>query len=164
MFNLLYCGAFSGAPSPLHTSSVVLLTIVGVVGAAAACLTLNALVASPLRTFRRVVPFALALSFIPDAAIWLSHSYQHTTRACEPRTAQASMNTDSMSEPARITCTVRLIEAEAWATTARRLRVHGRFKPRRTPCSDKEGSTKGEARNVVVAPAHRRNRRRTRRL
>jgi uncharacterized protein YacL len=67
--------------SPLHTSSVVLLTIVGVVGATAACLTLNVLVASPLRTFRRVVPFALALSFIPDAAIWLSHSYQHTARA-----------------------------------------------------------------------------------
>jgi uncharacterized protein YacL len=67
--------------SPLHTSSVVLLTIVGVVGATAACLTLNVLVASPLRTFRRVVPFALALSFIPDAAIWLSHSYPHTARA-----------------------------------------------------------------------------------
>jgi len=81
LFNLLYCGAFSGAPSPLHTSSVVLLTIVGVVGAAAACLTLNALVASPLRTFRRIVPFALALSFIPDAAIWASNAYDHTARA-----------------------------------------------------------------------------------
>jgi uncharacterized protein YacL len=67
--------------SPLHTSSVVLLTIVGVVGATAACLTLNALVASPLRTFRRIVPFALALSFIPDAAIWASNAYDHTARA-----------------------------------------------------------------------------------
>jgi hypothetical protein len=67
--------------SPLHTSSVVMLTIVGVVGATLACLALNAVVANPLRTFRRVVPFALALSFIPDVAIWAGHAYQHTARA-----------------------------------------------------------------------------------
>jgi uncharacterized protein YacL len=67
--------------SPLHTSSVVSLTILGVVGATVACLLLNALVANPLRTFRRVVPFALALSFIPDIAIWAGHSFQHTARA-----------------------------------------------------------------------------------
>ncbi len=67
--------------SPLHTSSVVSLTILGVIGATVACLILNALVANPLKTFRRVVPFALALSFVPDIAIWAGHSYQHTDRA-----------------------------------------------------------------------------------
>jgi uncharacterized protein YacL len=67
--------------SPLHTSSVVFLTIVGVIGATVACLTLNAVATQPVAVFRRVVPAALALSFIPDAAIWLSHSYQHTARA-----------------------------------------------------------------------------------
>lgn len=66
--------------SPLHTSSVVFLTILGVVGATVACLALNALVASPLRTFRRVVPIALTLSFIPDVSIWVSHAYEHTAR------------------------------------------------------------------------------------
>jgi hypothetical protein len=67
--------------TPLHTSSVVFLTIVGVIGATVACLTLNAVAAQPVAVFRRVVPAALALSFIPDAAIWLSRSYQHTARA-----------------------------------------------------------------------------------
>jgi uncharacterized protein YacL len=67
--------------TPLHTSSVVLLTIFGVVGATVACLVLNALVASPLATFRRVVPIALTLSFIPDVLIWTSHAYDHTARA-----------------------------------------------------------------------------------
>ena len=66
--------------TPLHTSSVVVLTIFGIVGATAACLVLNALVASPLRTFRRIVPIALTLSFIPDISIWASHSYEHTAR------------------------------------------------------------------------------------
>ena len=67
--------------TPLHTSSVIFLTILGVVGATVACLVLNTLVASPLRSFRRIVPIALTLSFVPDAAIWLSNSYQHTARA-----------------------------------------------------------------------------------
>jgi len=73
--------AVPSAFSPLHTSSVVFLTILGVVGATVECLVLNALVASPLRTFRRVVPIVLALSFIPDALIWISHAYEHTARA-----------------------------------------------------------------------------------
>ena len=67
--------------TPLHTSSVVFLTILGVVGATVACLVLNALVASPLATFRRLVPIALTLSFIPDVLIWTSHAYEHTARA-----------------------------------------------------------------------------------
>ena len=66
--------------TPLHTSSVVVLTIFGIVGATVACLVLNALVASPLRTFRRIVPIALTLSFIPDISIWASHAYGHTAR------------------------------------------------------------------------------------
>jgi hypothetical protein len=67
--------------TPLRLSSVISLTILGVVAATGACLALNALVARPVATFTRLVPFALALSFIPDVAIWLRSSYQGTARA-----------------------------------------------------------------------------------
>ncbi len=66
---------------PLKVPSVVSLTILGVAGATASCFALNRLVRDSGGAFRRVAGFALLLSFIPDAAIWASHAYQHTARA-----------------------------------------------------------------------------------
>jgi hypothetical protein len=67
--------------TPLHASSVITLTVFGVIGATIACLLLNRFTDRPVGTFRTLAPIALALSFIPDALIWLSHSYGHTARA-----------------------------------------------------------------------------------
>lgn len=58
--------------SPLQPASEISLTVLGFLAAAATALLLNRLVATPISTFRRIVPFALGLSLIPDLALWAS--------------------------------------------------------------------------------------------
>jgi len=67
--------------SPLRPASVISLTTVGVLLAAATCLWLNRVSHRPLATFRSVALAALPLSFIPDAAIWLTAHYPETRAA-----------------------------------------------------------------------------------
>ncbi len=67
--------------TPLKLGSVVMLTVLGVLAAAGACRLLNTVSKQPIRTFWRVAPVALVLSFIPDIAIWTAHGYSHTATA-----------------------------------------------------------------------------------
>lgn len=67
--------------TPLKLASVVMLTVLGVLAAAGACRLLNTVSRQPIRTFWRVAPVALAVSFIPDIAIWAGHAYSHTATA-----------------------------------------------------------------------------------
>ena len=67
--------------TPLKLGSVVMLTVLGVLAAAGACRLLNTVSKQPIRTFWRVSPVALVLSFIPDIAIWAGHAYSHTATA-----------------------------------------------------------------------------------
>lgn len=67
--------------SPLRPGSVISLTVAGVLLATATCLWLNRTSDRPLATFRTVALAALPLSFIPDAAIWLSAHYPQTRAA-----------------------------------------------------------------------------------
>ena len=66
---------------PLAAGSALGLTILGVLAAAGACAALNRLVEDPIRGFRRIAPIALALSFIPDFAIWIAGAYHGTAEA-----------------------------------------------------------------------------------
>jgi hypothetical protein len=68
----------TGRFSPLRPASVISLTVVGVLLAAATCLWLNRTSDRPLASFRRVAVVVLPLSFIPDAAIWLTAHYPET--------------------------------------------------------------------------------------
>jgi Family of unknown function (DUF6069) len=67
--------------TPLHPASVISLTIVGVLLASATCLWLNRTSPRPIATFRSIAVAVLPLSFIPDAAIWLSAHYPQTRAA-----------------------------------------------------------------------------------
>ena len=67
--------------SPLHPASVISLTVVGVVLATASCLWLNRTSPRPIATFRSVALVILPLSFIPDAAIWVTAHYPQTRAA-----------------------------------------------------------------------------------
>ncbi len=67
--------------TPLHTSSVIFFTVLGAIAATLACAVINRVASRPVDAFRRIVPFALIASFIPDIAIWASHGYQHTATA-----------------------------------------------------------------------------------
>ena len=67
--------------SPLHPASVISLTVVGVLLASATCLWLNRTSPRPIATFRSVALAVLPLSFIPDAAIWLTAHYPQTRAA-----------------------------------------------------------------------------------
>jgi hypothetical protein len=67
--------------SPLRPASVISLTVVGVLLATGTCLWLNRTSNRPLATFRSVALAALALSFVPDAAIWLTAHYPQTRAA-----------------------------------------------------------------------------------
>jgi hypothetical protein len=67
--------------SPLRPVSVISLTVIGVLMATAICLWLNRTSAQPLATFRRVALVVLPLSFVPDAAIWLTSLYPQTGAA-----------------------------------------------------------------------------------
>jgi hypothetical protein len=66
--------AVPAAFAPLHLSSVVSLTIIGAGAAAASCLVFNQLFKRPVSSFLHIAPVVLALSFIPDFAIWAGHS------------------------------------------------------------------------------------------
>ncbi len=66
---------------PLATGSAVSLTILGVLAAGGACAALNRFVADPIRSFRRIAPIALALSFVPDLGIWIAGAYHGTAEA-----------------------------------------------------------------------------------
>ena len=67
--------------SPLRPASVISLTTIGVLLAAATCLWLNRASNRPVATFRAVALAALLLSFIPDAAIWITAHYPETRAA-----------------------------------------------------------------------------------
>ena len=67
--------------SPLHPASVISLTVVGVLLASATCLWLNRTSPRPIAAFRSVALAVLPLSFIPDAAIWLTAHYPQTRAA-----------------------------------------------------------------------------------
>lgn len=67
--------------TPLHPASVISLTIIGVLLATATCLWLNRISQRPIATFRAVALVVLPLSFIPDAAIWLTAHYPQTRAA-----------------------------------------------------------------------------------
>lgn len=67
--------------SPLQPASVISLTTLGVLLAAATCLWLNRVSSRPIATFRTIAVAALLLSFIPDAAIWLTAHYPDTRAA-----------------------------------------------------------------------------------
>lgn len=67
--------------SPLHPASVISLTVIGVLLAAATCLWLNRVSERPVETFRTIAPAALLLSFAPDGAIWLTAHYPQTRAA-----------------------------------------------------------------------------------
>jgi hypothetical protein len=67
--------------SPLRPGSVISLTVIGVLMATATCLWLNRTSGQPLASFRRVALVALPLSFVPDAAIWLTSLYPQTGAA-----------------------------------------------------------------------------------
>jgi hypothetical protein len=71
----------TGRFTPLQPASVISLTVVGVLLAAAICLWLNRVSARPVATFRVVALGALLLSLIPDAAIWISAHYPQTRAA-----------------------------------------------------------------------------------
>jgi hypothetical protein len=68
----------TGRFTPLHPASVISLTIIGVLLATATCLWLNRTSQRPIATFRAVALVVLPLSFIPDAAIWLTAHYPQT--------------------------------------------------------------------------------------
>ena len=61
---------------PLQAGSVVFLTIIGVLLAAAFLRLLAGRSSRPAETFRRIVPVALAVSLIPDVLIWTSAAYE----------------------------------------------------------------------------------------
>jgi hypothetical protein len=67
--------------SPLRPESVISLTVIGVLLAGVTCLWLNRVSGRPLATFRTVALAVLPLSFIPDAAIWLTAHYPQTRAA-----------------------------------------------------------------------------------
>jgi hypothetical protein len=67
--------------SPLHPSSVISLTILGVLLAAAVCLWLPRVSDRPLTSFRSVGLTALVLSFVPDLGIWVSRVFPQTRAA-----------------------------------------------------------------------------------
>ena len=66
---------------PLAVGSVLSLTILGVLAAGASCAALNRFVGDSIGSFRRIAPIALALSFIPDFAIWAAGAYHGTAEA-----------------------------------------------------------------------------------
>ena len=67
--------------SPLRPVSVISLTVIGVLMATATCLWLNRTSDRPLASFRNVALVVLPLSFVPDAAIWLTSAYPQTRAA-----------------------------------------------------------------------------------
>jgi hypothetical protein len=77
-------GVLSDVPSaftPLAPASIVSLTVLGVVAAALFALALNRLSARPATMFRRAVPIAVTVSFVPDVAIWVGNAYSGTAKA-----------------------------------------------------------------------------------
>lgn len=67
--------------SPLAPGSVISLTVLGVLLAAATCLWLNRVSARPVASFRSVAAAALALSLVPDLIVWLARPFPQTRAA-----------------------------------------------------------------------------------
>ena len=67
--------------TPLQPGSVVFMTILGVVLAAAFLRVLAGRSDTPVETFRKIVPVALVLSLIPDIGIWASGAYAGAAEA-----------------------------------------------------------------------------------
>jgi len=67
--------------TPLQPGAIAFFSIVGVVGAVALFGFLRSRVDDPTRTFRQVVPVALAVSLIPDVVIWANDAYDGAAKA-----------------------------------------------------------------------------------
>ena len=67
--------------TPLQPGSVVFMTVLGVILAAVAYKVISGRSATPAATFRKIVPIALALSFVPDVLIWASDGYEGAAKA-----------------------------------------------------------------------------------
>ena len=67
--------------TPLQPGSVVFMTLLGVVLAAAFLRVLAGRTDTPVETFRKIVPVALVLSFVPDIAIWANGAYEGAAEA-----------------------------------------------------------------------------------
>ena len=67
--------------TPLQPGTIAFFSIVGVAGAVALFGFLRSRVADPTRTFRQIVPVALAVSLIPDVVIWANDAYDGAAKA-----------------------------------------------------------------------------------
>ena len=67
--------------TPLQPGSVVFMTVLGVALAAVAFKVVAGRSATPVETFRRIVPVALLVSFVPDALIWAADGYEGAAEA-----------------------------------------------------------------------------------
>jgi hypothetical protein len=67
--------------SPLAPGSVISLTVLGVLLAAATCLWLQRHSDRPVAMFRTVALAALGLSLIPDLVVWLARPFPQTRAA-----------------------------------------------------------------------------------
>jgi hypothetical protein len=67
--------------TPLQPGSVVFMTLLGIALAAGFLRLLAGRTDSPAETFRRIVPFALVLSLVPDVAIWANGAYEGAAEA-----------------------------------------------------------------------------------
>jgi hypothetical protein len=67
--------------TPLQPGSVVFMTVLGVVLAAVAFKIVAGRSATPVETFRKIVPVALVASFVPDVLIWAGEGYEGAAEA-----------------------------------------------------------------------------------
>ena len=67
--------------TPLQPGSVVFMTLLGVALATVFLRVLAGRTDTPAKTFRRIVPVALVLSFVPDIAIWANGAYEGAAEA-----------------------------------------------------------------------------------
>jgi hypothetical protein len=65
--------------TPLQTSSVASITVVGVTGAVLIFAGLTRLHPNPVAAFRVVAAVGLVISWAPDLLVWATHPFPHTT-------------------------------------------------------------------------------------
>ena len=67
--------------TPLNPGTVLFLTVVGVAAAAGLLRFLASRSSDPVYAFRRIVPIALLVTFIPDVLIWTASAYGGAAKA-----------------------------------------------------------------------------------